>query len=111
MSLSTHVLDTSRGKPAAGVALQLSLSEGGTFRLVGRGITDPDGRCKTLVPPGPLATGVYRLTFDVAAYFAAQSLETFYPTVNIHFEVKDAEAHYHVPLLLSAWGYSTYRGS
>ncbi len=111
MSITTHVLDTSRGKPAAGVALQLSLSEGGTFRLLGRGMTDADGRCRDLLTPGPLALGVYRVTFDVAAYFAAQSIETFYPTVNIHFDVKDAGGHYHVPLLLSPWGYSTYRGS
>jgi 5-hydroxyisourate hydrolase len=111
MSISTHVLDTARGKPAAGVLLQLSRREGDAFRLIGRGVTDPDGRCKTLMPPGPAAAGVYRLTFDVAAYFAAQPVETFYPTVDIHFEMKDAEAHYHVPLLLSPWGYSTYRGS
>ena len=111
MSISTHVLDTSRGKPAAGIAIALSVRDGDAFRLVGRGVTDPDGRCKSLVLPGPVPAGVYRLTFDVAGYFSAQSLETFYPTVEIHFEMKDADAHYHVPLLLSPWGYSTYRGS
>jgi 5-hydroxyisourate hydrolase len=111
MSISTHILDTSRGKPAAGVAVELSLREGGTLRSVGRGVTDADGRCKTLLAPGPIAVGVYRLTFDVASYFAAQALETFYPAVEIHFDVKDANGHYHVPLLLSPWGYSTYRGS
>jgi 5-hydroxyisourate hydrolase len=111
MSISTHILDTSRGKPAAAVGVQLALREGDALRVVGRGVTDADGRCKTLLAPGPLAVGIYRLSFDVAAYFAAQSLETFYPTVDIHFEVKDPEGHYHVPLLLSPWGYSTYRGS
>ena len=111
MSITTHILDTSRGKPAAGVSIQLARSEGGAFGVVGRGVTDQDGRCKTLMTPGALAVGVYRLTFDVAAYFAAQSVDTFDPTVDIHFEVKDAAGHYHVPLLLNPWGYSTYRGS
>ncbi len=112
MSITTHVLDTARGKPAAGVAVQLSVTEGGTFRLIGRGATDADGRCKTLLADaGPLAPGVYRLTFEVGAYFAALSVESFYPHVNIHFEVKPGGGHYHVPLLLSPWGYSTYRGS
>jgi 5-hydroxyisourate hydrolase len=111
MSITTHILDTSRGKPAAGVAIHLAKSEGGSFSVIGKGVTDQDGRCKTLLPAGALSTGVYRLTFDVAAYFAAQSVDTFYPTVDIQFEVKDAAGHYHVPLLLNPWGYSTYRGS
>ena len=111
MSITTHVLDTSRGKPAAGVALRLSLHENGSWRELAHGTTDADGRCKSLLSPGPLAVGTYRLAFEVAAYFVAHAVESFYPMVSIDFVVKDAAAHYHVPLLLSPWGYSTYRGS
>jgi 5-hydroxyisourate hydrolase len=80
--------------------------------IVGQGETDADGRLKNLVgADAPLAAGVYYLTFDVAAYFAAQHLESFYQEVTIAFKVADATQHYHVPLLLSPFGYSTYRGS
>jgi 5-hydroxyisourate hydrolase len=79
---------------------------------IGQGETDEDGRLKNLVPPETtLAEGVYYLTFDVAAYFAAQHVESFYEEVTIAFKVLDATQHYHVPLLLSPYGYSTYRGS
>ena len=80
--------------------------------IIGQGETDEDGRLKNLVPPGThLAAGVYGLTFDVANYFAAQQVESFYEEVAIVFKVLDATQHYHVPLLLSPFGYSTYRGS
>ena len=106
-AITTHVLDTARGRPAAGVPVRLE-REGA---LLGSGTTDADGRLRDLLPPGaPLTTGVYRLVFDTGAYFRAQGTEAFYPHVAIDFEVRDG-GHHHVPLLLSPFGYSTYRGS
>ena len=111
--ITTHVLDTARGRPAGGVQVQLESGDGaGGFVLLGRGATDADGRCQTLLPDQHrLAPGVYRLRFDTGAWFAAQGLEAFFPSVEIVFELKTVERHYHVPLLLSPFGYSTYRGS
>src|SRR5207247_2518668 len=111
--ITTHVLDTSRGCPAAGVPVTLERrGEHGEFTPLGSGATDTDGRLRTLLPPGhPLEAGIYRLSFDTAAYFAALKLEAFYPTVQVVFEVRDAAKHHHVPLLLSPFGFSTYRGS
>ena len=111
--ITTHVLDTARGRPAAGVAVILEVQTGvGAWETVGRGETDADGRARSLSPAGAtLAEGVYRLTFDTGAYFGAQGVEAFYPSVSVAFRVRDASAHYHVPLLLSPYGYSTYRGS
>lgn len=106
-SISTHVLDVARGRPAEGVPVRLE-KDGTVLR---EAKTDADGRVKDLVPEGQLTTGTYRLTFDTGAYFAAQKVEGFYPEASILFVVRDAEAHYHVPLLLSPYGYSTYRGS
>ena len=106
MGITTHVLDTSRGKPAAGIAVTLERSANGKWSPVGRGKTDNDGRLRTLAP-GTVKKGTYRLTFDTSAYFR----QTFYPQVVIIFNVADGAQHYHVPLLLSPWGYSTYRGS
>lgn len=109
--ISTHVLDTSRGLPAAGVHVSLERADGhGTWTLVGSGETDADGRLKTLLTTVPGA-GTYRLTFATRAYFEASGATTFYPHVVISFCTTDADEHYHVPLLLSAFGYSTYRGS
>ncbi|MEA2173506.1 MAG: 5-hydroxyisourate hydrolase [Blastocatellia bacterium] len=112
-AITTHVLDTARGRPAPGVPVSLSVRNGeGKWEAIGQGLTDADGRLKNLVAPDvPLALGVYRLTFDVAAYFSAQAVESFYEEVSIVFKVEDAAQHYHVPLLLSPYGYSTYRGS
>jgi len=110
MSITTHVLDTATGRPASHVPVHLELLEGHghVWSLVGSGSTDADGRCKTLVPPGaPVAHGIYRLRFDTAAYLGAGA---FFPTVEIVFAVHD-DRHHHVPLLLSPFGYSTYRGS
>jgi 5-hydroxyisourate hydrolase len=112
-SITTHVLDTSRGRPAAGVPVTLEARDPeGAWQELGRGFTDADGRLKDLLPPGHrLSKGVHRLTFDTAVYFAAQGTKGFYTEIVISFVVSEAGAHYHVPLLLSPYGYTTYRGS
>jgi 5-hydroxyisourate hydrolase len=112
--ITTHVLDTTTGKPAANVPIVLERCTGGhahlaTYAQIGSGSTDADGRLKTLLQPGTLEAGVYRITFDTRAYYAGK--DAFYPYVSFAFEVKDAASHYHVPLLLSPFGISTYRGS
>ncbi len=111
-TISTHVLDTSTGKPARAVPITLERrAAGGAWARVGVGETDADGRLKTLVPANEkLEPSVYRLTFDTSAYARSQSSRTFFPEVSIVFEITDA-SHHHVPLLLSPFGYSTYRGS
>jgi hydroxyisourate hydrolase len=110
--ISTHVLDTSLGKPAQGVAVTLELQASGEWTPRGQGVTDADGRAANLEPPGwGAAAGRYRLTFDTAAYFAARGMAAFFPAVQIVFDVTDPSQKYHVPLLLSPFGYSTYRGS
>lgn len=113
-AITTHVLDTSKGRPAVNVAvvLDMQVRVSGDWHTLGRGVTDADGRVRNLLPQGAsLEVGTYRLTFDVAPYFASQKLESFYTEVVIIFRVGDAAQHYHVPLLLSPFGYSTYRGS
>jgi 5-hydroxyisourate hydrolase len=111
-AITTHVLDTSRGKPASGVPVRLELESGGSWKEIGRGTTDADGRVKDLLADGfDLQKGTYRLTFDTSLYFSVQNAESFYPRVTIVFIVREASQHYHVPLLLSPYGYSTYRGS
>lgn len=111
--ITTHVLDTALGRPAAGVPVTLErVPPTGDTIVLGRGVTDSDGRLRDLAPPGAaLHAGQYRITFDTGAYFRSQELDAFYPTVNVVFAVTDTVAHYHVPLLLSPFGYSTYRGS
>jgi 5-hydroxyisourate hydrolase len=110
--ITTHVLDTSRGQPAAGLPVTLEVEAAGGWELVSKGATDEDGRISDLVPEEiELAPGVYRLMFDTARYFAAHEVEGFYPQVTIVFKFGDPGQHYHVPLLLSPFGYSTYRGS
>jgi 5-hydroxyisourate hydrolase len=111
-TLSTHVLDTALGRPAAGVAVTLvRVGEKGAATLAGFGTTDEDGRLRDLPPAGQLlVAGDYRLRFDVGAYFAASGREAFYPSVTVEFRIT-GEGHYHVPLLVSPYGYSTYRGS
>jgi 5-hydroxyisourate hydrolase len=108
--ITTHVLDTALGKPAAGVLVTLEIRDGADWRAIGTGATDPDGRLRTLTPAA-IAAGVYRISFDTGAYFARAGAAAFYPEVRIAFEVHDPAAHFHVPLLLSPFGYSTYRGS
>jgi 5-hydroxyisourate hydrolase len=102
VSVSTHVLDAVRGRPAAGVAVRLSAADG---TEVASGVTDGEGRVRELA--GALPDGVYRLAFAVEEYLG----ETFYPEVVIAFRVRDGAEHHHVPLLLSPYAYSTYRGS
>jgi len=111
--ITSHVLDTSLGHPAAGVSVTLSAQgKDGSWKELGRGVTDADGRAKDLLPEGSeLTVGTYRLTFDTAAYFRARSTETFFPHVEVVFLVGDTKQRYHIPLLLSPFGYSTYRGS
>ena len=111
--ITTHILDTARGRPAAGVLVLLEYqADAGDWQSVSRGTTDLDGRLKTLYPEGkPLTPGVYRLTFDTGRYFESNGTTTFYPEVVVVFETTPGEKHYHVPLLLSPFGYSTYRGT
>ena len=110
--ITTHVLDIARGRPAAGVPVALESKSEGGWTTVGRGATDADGRLRDLAPPDfVLREGAYRLTFDAGAYFAAAGADGFYTEVVVAFVVSDAAAHYHVPLLLSPYGYTTYRGS
>jgi 5-hydroxyisourate hydrolase len=112
-AITTHVLDTSRGRPAAGVPVLLEIQEGSAeWRPLGRGMTDADGRLRALLPEGDaLLVGVYRLVFNTAQYFSSAGADAFYPRVIIEFETAPGESHYHVPLLLSPFGYSTYRGT
>jgi 5-hydroxyisourate hydrolase len=112
LSITTHVLDTARGCPADGVPILLEHRDDERWQLVGRGTTDGNGRLKDLVPPSfEVRAGVYRLRFDTRAYFARHHIPSFFPDVVVTFEVAEANGHYHVPLLLSPFGYSTYRGS
>ena len=109
--ITTHVLDLSSGKPAAGVRVSLVRVESGKTVAVGSGVTDSDGRVKELVTKGAkIGAGTFELTFETGAYFKARSVECFHPRVTVSFEIKDG-GHYHVPLLISPFGYSTYRGS
>jgi 5-hydroxyisourate hydrolase len=108
-TISTHVLDTALGKPAGGVPVTLERAT--DDMVLGSGATDADGRLGDLVPrENPVREGVYRIRFDVAPYFAATKREALYPEIVIVFRVTSDE-HYHIPLLLSPFGYSTYRGS
>jgi 5-hydroxyisourate hydrolase len=112
-AITTHVLDTSRGRPAAGVPVVLEHQQPDrAWARVGHGETDADGRLRSLLADArqPVA-GIYRLRFDTGSYFTALGIRAFYPDVTVTFEIADAAAHYHVPLLLSPFGYSTYRGS
>jgi len=110
-AITTHILDTSLGKPAAGVRVELHRNSDGEWITVGAGSTNDDGRAKELMGGAALSAGTWRLTFRVAEYFARTGRAAFFPSVQIVFEVRDAGQHYHVPLLLNPFGYSTYRGS
>jgi 5-hydroxyisourate hydrolase len=111
MSVSTHVLDTSRGRPAAGVPVTLShRGSDGAWSVIGNAVTDADGRVQRL-SDGDLAAGVYRLDFDTAHYFVQLGASAFYPEVSVVFIRQNAGEHLHVPLLLSPFGYTTYRGT
>ena len=109
--ITTHVLDTAIGRPGKNIAIELEREEHGTWKLIGGGITDDDGRLRTLTPQGPVQSGTYRIRFQTGAYFAAQGVLGFFPLVEIQFVIGDGTQHYHVPLLLSPFSFSTYRGS
>jgi 5-hydroxyisourate hydrolase len=111
--ISTHVLDTVVGQPARDVPVRLERRDAsGAWRLLAAARTDQDGRCAQLLPENePLTPGLYRLGFETATYFAARKIDGLYPLVEITFQVQDGERHFHVPLLLSPNGYTTYRGS
>ena len=110
MGISTHILDTARGKPVEGVQVTVSAAEGSSFRELARGVTNADGRVKPLLESIP-AAGEYRLTFEVDSYFAGLGVNAFYRRVTVDFRVAAPAEHFHVPLLLNPFGYSTYRGS
>ena len=109
-AITTHILDTTRGRPAADVRVELERS-GSTWQAVGEGRTDSDGRVKALLGDQTLQAGTYRLRFHVGDYFSRMGTSAFYPYVEIVFMVESTDEHFHVPLLLNPFGYSTYRGS
>jgi 5-hydroxyisourate hydrolase len=113
LTLSTHVLDATTGRPAAGVQIRLERGADGGWAPASQGQTDADGRLRLAGAGGSaeFEPGVYRITFATGAYFAALGVTTFYPEVTITFEITGRDEHYHVPLLLSPYAYSTYRGS
>lgn len=111
-AITTHVLDTAKGGPAAGVPVVLDrCSQDGHWEKVGAGETDADGRVSNLMRGLRSEPGVFRLVFDTAHYFRQQGISAFYPSVIVVFDTAPGDDHYHVPLLLSPFGYSTYRGS
>ena len=110
-AITTHVLDLSRGCPAAGVQVILEHEAAGGWELIGSGVTNADGRIADLLSGESIEAGVYRLLFDTGKYFAARNTRTFYHEVTVTFRIEDSDQHYHVPLLVSPFGYSTYRGS
>jgi 5-hydroxyisourate hydrolase len=113
MRISTHVLDVAQGKPAKNVPVRLERRENsGGWTLLGSSQTDGDGRCGQLLPgDDALRAGVYRLAFDTGSYHGTQKIDALYPVVEIIFQVRDGESQFHIPLLLSPYGYTTYRGS
>ena len=109
--ITTHVLDVSLGKPAAGISCKIEKQLAGqNWKELGAGITNSDGRIESWMQE-PLLAGVYRVEFMTKPYFEKQNKKAFYPSVIVQFEVRETEEHYHVPLLLSPFGFSTYRGS
>lgn len=111
--ITTHVLDTALGRPAAGVPVRLEFqAQEDVFQEIARGVTDADGRVSDLLPPETaVARGIYRITFDTGVYYYATGELGFYPSVTVLFRIEHEDQHYHIPLLLSPYGYTTYRGS
>ena len=109
--ITTHILDTHQGCPAQDVAISLHQHNGADWKKLAEGKTDSDGRIRDLLAPGTLESGTYMMRFDVGDYHKRLGIQGFYPSVEIVFWVKDVTQHYHIPLLLSPFGYSTYRGS
>jgi 5-hydroxyisourate hydrolase len=111
-AITTHVLDTSKGLPAADISVVLEFKTGEGWTELATGSTDSDGRIPNLLSKErKIDPGIYRLTFETRSYFARKRTTGFYPCVSVVFEIQDSEQHYHIPLLLSPFGYSTYRGS
>lgn len=108
--ITSHVLDTSKGKPAEGIRAMLYRGGNDEWADLTWGITNTDGRINLLLTDEPLASGIYKIRFETKDYFDKNQIETFYPYVEIIFEIDSAE-HYHIPLLLNPFGYTTYRGS
>jgi len=111
--ITTHILDTTLGKPAAGISVVLEMqNENGGWKELARGTTNSDGRIFDLLPENfSLEQGFYSLIFDTKSYYQALGLRSLYPVVPIIFEIENPKSHFHIPLLLSPFGYSTYRGS
>lgn len=110
--ITSHILDTSRGKPAEGVLITLMQQQGDDWLMLGTGSTDADGRVSDFTGINEaLPAGIYKLTFYLSDYYQAMQQASFYPYVDVAFEIGDDGQHYHVPLLLNPFGYSTYRGS
>ncbi|WP_158943789.1 hydroxyisourate hydrolase [Granulicella sp. S190] len=112
MGISTHILDIAFGRPATGVPITLARMSDGAWSVINEATTDTDGRCKHLLPAAELLLpGIYRVHFATEAYYQQHQLHGLYPYVEIIFTVTEADQHYHIPLLLTANGYTTYRGS
>jgi 5-hydroxyisourate hydrolase len=109
--ITTHVLDNARGVPAVGIAVVLELLRGDIWDRIGSGATDSRGRLQSLTGGAPVEPGIYRLTFAAAAYQRERGAASFYPEVQITFVLQQADEDVHVPLILSPFGYSTYRGT
>ena len=109
--ITTHVLDTALGRPAEGIRITCEKLGDDGFSELASGVTDADGRITDLLTPGSLESGVYRMTFHVGAYQRGRGTKGFYPEVPVVFEIGATDEHYHVPLLVSPFAYSTYRGS
>ncbi len=111
--LSSHILDVSKGQPASGVTIKLAKQDakGKTWITVDEKVTDKNGRISDFLSMENNNLGIYKLTYLVSDYFKANKTETFYPFIEVVFEIKDKKQHYHVPITLSAFGYSTYRGN
>jgi 5-hydroxyisourate hydrolase len=110
--ISTHILDLMRGRPADDVPVRLEWQESeGDWHEISSARTDQDGRCTQLLKQDDLKPGMYRLSFDTSAYFDTQKIAALYPVIEVTFQVREGESQFHIPLLLSANGYTTYRGS
>ena len=109
--ITTHVLDTALGQPAANMKISLAMLRDGVFDALCERRTNADGRLDEPLLSAPIDAGVYRITFHTEAYFSSQGKQGFYPIVEVMFTLDDPGSHYHVPLLISPYGYSTYRGS
>ena len=109
--ITTHVLDTSRGRPAVGFQVGLQVKSGESWKTLGSGLTDANGRCTGLLGDAPLEKGTYRLLFNAGDYYRELHLDTFYSEISVVFVVSNFDADYHVPLLINPFGYATYRGS